>query len=98
MKIVNKKKFVRTTSILIIVILALIAFTKKTYSKVEINYIEDYIYEGDTLWSIAKEQVSSNTYFNNKEIREVIDELKNLNDLSDSNLSVGDKIKIPIYK
>ncbi len=98
MKIVNKKKFVRTTSILIIVILALIAFTKKTYSKVEINYIEDYIYEGDTLWSIAKEQISGNTYFNNKEIREVIDELKNLNNLSSSNLSVGDKIKIPIYK
>ena len=54
MKIVNKKKFIRTMSILIILISSLILFAKNTYSKGEIVYREDYIYSGDTLWSIAR--------------------------------------------
>lgn len=98
MKIVNKGKFIRTISIIIIVLGALMIFSKNTYSKVEITYKEDYIYSGDTLWSIAEQQVSNNKYFENKDIREIVSELKNINNISNSKLNEGEKIKIPIYK
>ena len=98
MKIVNKAKFARTISILIILICMVIIFTKNTYSKGEISYKEDYIYEGDTLWSIAKNEIENNKYFENKDIRAVVDELKTVNNFSNSELYKGQKIMIPIYK
>ena len=97
MKIVNKRKFVRTVSIFILLISALIFFSKNIYSKVEITYKEDYIYTGDTLWSIAKNEIENNKYFENKDIRDVVRELKYVNNLSNSNLVEGKKIRIPVY-
>ena len=98
MKIVNKTKFVRTISILIILICMIIIFSKNTYSKGEISYKEDYIYSGDTLWSIAENEIENNKYFENKDIRNVVYELKNVNNFSSSELYEGQKIKIPMYK
>lgn len=98
MKIVNKRKFIKNISILVLVLISLTIFSKNTYSKVEITYREDYIYSGDTLWTISKNEIENNKYFKNKDIRQVINELKNINNLSESSLEVGKKIKIPIYK
>lgn len=98
MKIVNKTKFVRTISILIGIICVIIVFSNNTYSNDKITYKEDYIYAGDTLWSISNQEIKNNKYFENKDIREVVNELKIINNLSNSNLSEGDKIKIPIYE
>ena len=98
LKIVNKIKFFRTISIFIILLGAIIIFSKNTYSKGEISYKEDYIYTGDTLWSIAEGELKNNKYFENKDIRAVINELKNVNNLSNSELYEGEKIIIPIYK
>jgi len=39
----------------------------------------------------------NNKYFEGKDIRYVIEELKKVNNLSNSNLTEGDKIKIPNY-
>lgn len=98
MKVVNKKKFIRSISILVLVISSLIIFSKNTYSKGEITYKEIFIYGGDTLWSISKNEIKNNKYFENRDIRDVISELKDINNLSESNLKVGEKIKIPIYQ
>lgn len=98
MKIVNKIKFFRTISIFIILLGAIIIFSKNTYSKGEISYKEDYIYTGDTLWNIAESELENNKYFENKDIRAVVNELKNVNNLSNSELYEGEKIIIPIYK
>lgn len=98
MKIVNKRKFIRTISIIIIIIGIAIIFSTNTYSKVEVTYKENYIYSGDTLWSIAEQEAQDNKYFENKDIREIVNELKNINDLLDSNLYEGAKIKIPVYE
>ena len=51
MKIVNKRKFIRTICILGIILSLLIIFSQTTYSKGEITYKENYIYNGDTLFS-----------------------------------------------
>lgn len=98
MKIVNKSKFIKTTSILALIICLIIILSKTTYSKVEIEYKESYIYKGDTLWTIAKNEIENNKYFENKDIREVVNELKTINNLSTSSLYEGDKLKIPQYK
>ena len=97
MKIVNKGKFIKTNLILIIIVGAIIGFATNTYSKVETKYKEEYVYSGDTLWSIAQNELENNKYFEGKDIRYVIEELKKVNNLSNSNLSEGDKIRIPNY-
>ena len=98
MKIVNKRKFIRSISILMIVISSLIIFSKNTYSKGEITCKENFIYSGDTLWSISKKEIENNKYFEDKDIRDVVSELKEINNFSESNLKVGEKIRIPTYK
>ena len=97
MKIVNKGKFIKTNLILVIIVGAIIGFTTNTYSKVETKYKEEYVYSGDTLLSIAQNELENNKYFEGKDIRYVIEELKKVNNLSNSNLTEGDKIKIPNY-
>ena len=98
MKIVNKTKFVRRISIFVILLGTIVIFSKNAYSKGEVTYKEDYIYSGDTLWSIAENEIENNRYFENKDIRAVINELRNVNNFSGAELYEGEKIKIPIYK
>lgn len=97
MKIVNVKKFIRTISILVILILIIILFTNKTYSKVDTKYKEESIILGDTLWSISQEEAKNNKYFENKDIREIVSEIKRINKLDNLDLKEGQKLLIPTY-
>lgn len=95
-KIVNKKKFTRAITILVISILIVFVFVINSYSTVEIKYKEKYICHGDTLWSIAKEEITNNEYFKDKDIREVIYELRKINNLNALSLKEGDILSIPV--
>ena len=94
MKIVDRKKFNR----MLIIVLGIIAFiiflfstTSFSGGKVEEKII--YISSGDTLWSIASEEKENNLYYKNKDVRDIISEIKKLNSLdNNSTLSVGQKI------
>ena len=97
MKIVNVKKFIRTISILGILILIIILFSNKTYSKVDTKYKEESIILGDTLWSISQEESKNNKYFENKDIREIVSEIKRINKLDNLDLKEGQKLLIPTY-
>ena len=97
MKIVNVKKFIRTISILGILILIIILFSNKTYSKVDTKYKEESIILGDTLWSISQEESKNNKYFENKDIREIVSEIKRINKLDNLDLKEGQKLVIPTY-
>lgn len=97
MKIVNVKKFIRTMSILGILILIIILFSNKTYSKVDTEYKEESIILGDTLWSISQEEAKNNKYFENKDIREIVSEIKRINKLDNLDLREGQKLLIPTY-
>lgn len=97
MKIVNVKKFIRTISILVILILIIILFSNKTYSKVDTKYKEESIILGDTLWSISQEEAKNNKYFENKDIREIVSEIKRINKLDNLDLREGQKLLIPTY-
>lgn len=96
MKIVNKKKFIRSISIIIgLVIFIILLLINTSFSHTEINYKEISIISGDTLWSIAKYEKNNNLYFENKDVRDIIVEIKCLNGLNNSDLKVGDKLTIP---
>lgn len=97
MKIVNVKKFIITISILVILILIIILFTNKTYSKVDTKYKEESIILGDTLWSISQQEAKNNKYFENKDIREIVSEIKRINKLDNLDLKEGQKLLIPTY-
>lgn len=79
-----------------VLILISFIFANKSLSHTEKNFKKVYISSGDTLWSIAKEEKDNNEYFENKDIREIIYELKKANDLNNSNLKVGLELNIPI--
>lgn len=94
-KIVNKKKFIRSLVILVGIILLMLLGINRTYSKTKIAYREDYIIKGDTLWSIAEKEAMTNEYYKNTDIRDVMYQIKEINHLSDGNLEIGQKILIP---
>lgn len=98
MKIVNKTKFVRAMSVILILLFVCMIFSSKTYSNVEIEYKEIFISSGDTLWGIAQNESNNNKYFENKDIREVVNIIKKSNNLENTNLLEGQKILVPIYK
>ena len=97
MRIVNKAKFIRSNVILAILISSIVIFATKAYSNVETKYKEEYVCAGDTLWSIAQEELENNKYFEGKDIRYVVNELKNVNNLASANLKEGHKLKIPSF-
>ena len=96
MKRVNMRKFIRSTSITLGLILFLILLlTNISFSHTEITYKEIAVSSGDTLWSIAKYEQTNNNYFENKDVRDIITEIKILNNLNNSSLSIGDRLSIP---
>ncbi len=81
--------------IIIIIFIVIIVFAKASYSKQEIHYKVTYVDFGETLWSIAKEEQEINKYYEGKDIRTVINDIKHNNNLKDSNLYEGMELKIP---
>lgn len=96
MKRVNKVKFIRSTIMTIgLVIFIILLLTNISFSHTEIIYKEIAISSGDTLWNIAKYEKNNNAYFEDKDVRDIIAEIKYINNLNSSNLSIGDKLHIP---
>lgn len=87
-----KKKVIIFFVILIIAILA-----KNSYSNDDISYKTEYVVAGDTLWSIAEQEVNNNEYYKNDDIRTVVYDIKYINNLKSSELKQGMKLKIPVY-
>ena len=97
LKIVNKGKFIRMISIIIVLISTLFVVFNNAYSNGEIAYKEEYVISGDTLWSLAEKEAKENDYYKNKDVRDIIQEIKYANNLRSSNLEIGQKLLIPTY-
>lgn len=94
-KIVNKGKFIRSIILIFILIMGVsLIITNKSLSHTETKYKTIYVATGDTLWSIAKQEQETNLYYSNKNIRTIIDDIKQTNDISNSNLKVNQELKI----
>lgn len=97
MKIINIKKFVRSILVILGIILALtLLISKATLSHKEIEYKTVYVSKGDTLWNIAKSNQVSNEYYKNKDVRYIINDLKKINNLENSNLNIDQELLIPV--
>lgn len=95
MKIKNPIKFIRSTLVLLILLYIIGSFFyNKTYAYKEYTYKTITISEGETLWNIAEFEKENNEYYKNKDIREIVFEIRENNNLSTSNLVVGQELKI----
>jgi len=96
MKRTNMTKSLKISSIIIgIAIFLILILSNISFSHTQIIYKEIAISSGDTLWSIAKYEKNNNMYFEAQDLRDIIDEIKYINNLKNSNLNVGDSLKIP---
>ena len=94
-KIVNKKRFAAFCAVAALVIsCAVCAVFIPTDNAMasERAYTPVYVGEGDTLWSIVKENYPSDT-----DIRSMIYDIQNANGMSTSTIYPGDVIYIPVY-
>lgn len=97
--IVDKKKFIKMIIIIVVSILFFgVIGIKNTYSKVEVQLREEYVYNGDTLWSIAEKESKENKYYEKEDIRNIVYDIKKVNNMENSSLEVGQKILIPSIK
>ena len=96
MRIVNKKKFIRMVILVMgFIMLLFICFSNISFSKGEVKTKTIYVSSGDTLWTIAKEEQENNSYFEDKDIIDIIYQIKKLNNIqNNSNLIEGQKIII----
>ena len=99
-KLNRKRKSNLNIKSILLVVLAIIALNSlfsgsKSYSKVEVEYKSEYASYGDTLWSIAERESKNNKYYQDKDVREIIYDLKKINNMSNSNLNEGQEIQIP---
>lgn len=96
LKITNFNKFIRSIILLILTLIVLTMLSKNVFSHQETKYKEIYVSTGDTIWSIAKEETKENDFFKNKSTREVVYNIQSLNQLTSSEIYVGQKLLIPI--
>ena len=90
-KIIDMKKFIKTLILTLIVIFFFIfILINTTYSRTEVKYKE-----GDTLWSMVQKESNSNLYIKGRDIRDVIQEIRRINNINNENLKIGQKILIP---
>ena len=86
MKIVNKKRFITSITILMIILIALLNKCVAHKSIKTENYM---VSAGDTLWSISCEYKKSG-----QDVRSYLYELRKLNELNDCIIYPGQVIKI----
>lgn len=95
MKIVNKKRFTNAIGMLAIIIFLIIILinTFKNQPKYIETYKTVYIYENETLWSIAEEYKKPN-----QDIRDYIYEIRKLNNMESAAIYEGQELTIIVYE
>ena len=93
-KIVNKRKcIIRIT--LIIGAICFIICSSTSLSKTNEKYNRILVSSGDTLWSIAKEEQLNNPYYENKDIRYIVNDIKVINNLKNGEIANNQLLNIP---
>ncbi len=96
-KIINEKKFRKRLVLLAVIAFCILFNIKNTVSSETIqNYKTITVNKGDTLWSIASYEQEENQYYKDEDIRNIIYNIKKVNNLKSSDLSEKQNLKIPI--
>lgn len=96
MRIVNKKKFIKMVIVVLGIIFAIcFYFSNISFSKGEVKTKNIYVSSGDTLWSIAMQEKENNSYYEDKDVRDIIYEIRKINELDNySYLKVGQELVV----
>ena len=96
-KIISKTRFllflITISTIATVLVISLLSSNKVYGSPYLYDYDEIRVKRGDTLWMIALEYMPEKY-----DVRDMIYEIKMMNEMELSNLYVGDIIKIPIIE
>ena len=93
----NMRKRRRVTFLVLVVMIIVMCFMFNTISlsSTEINYVEYTVSSNDTLWSIATLIKENNVNYSRTDIREIIYEIKQINNKDKSNIIENEKLIIP---
>ncbi len=94
MKLKKVKEMLKNVLILLIIIIIFKSFISYQLAKSEYLTYDYLIRNNDTLWTIAQDICSQNNKLN---IRNVINDIKYINDIENSTIYSGQIIKLPIY-
>ncbi|MDK2920105.1 MAG: hypothetical protein PWQ37_2838 [Candidatus Petromonas sp.] len=93
--IVNKKRFILSTTLLLMILFTLIMSIYALINRVEgyegMQYIEISVKDGDTVWDLARKYTS-----NDKDVRKSIYKISKINNLNNYHIFPGQIIKIPL--
>lgn len=87
------KLLFRNVAILFLFIMVLHFIFNSLFAKKEFATKELVVMPGDTLWSIANEMIDKD----NADVYRIMYDIKEINNMTDSILYVGDIILVPIY-
>ncbi|MBZ4664767.1 MAG: Peptidoglycan-binding lysin domain protein [Mahella sp.] len=87
----KKSLYIAAIVIGILILTIVPSLLERTSAQNEKSYQLVYVETGDSLWSLAKRYVPKD-----KEIREFIYEIRQLNDIEPSKLQPGELLKIPV--
>lgn len=90
-----KKVILSIIVIILLVICFVIILAGKTSSHIEMSFKRVYVSYGETLWEIARIESKNNEYYANHDIRYIVKDIKNRNNLESSNLYPGQELLIP---
>ena len=96
----NKQKVKKIVYAITIIILLILSFTflmgnGTTSSHVDVSMKKIFVSAGETLWEIAETEAVNNTYYHNKDVRYIVKDIKVINNLKNSDLSIGQELVIP---
>ncbi len=86
------KKILKNILLIVVVLFLFKAAISYQIAKTEYKTYDYFVVNNDTLWTIAR-KIS-----NDKNIRNVIIDIKEINDMDNSIIYSGQTIKLPIYK
>lgn len=102
-KVQNKRKFKFSRykvirNFIVIGIFVIVFFSVKTYAYTDKTiYKEITVSSGQTLWEIAKIEKESNEFYKNKDLREIVNSIKQTNKLTTSLIYENQVLKIIEY-
>lgn len=99
MKIVNYRKFITSIALsTVVLLLALLTLFSSVSAYTTPNYSSVYVEYGDTLWSISEIQSNTNLYYQGKDIRYIVKDIRDINNLTSCSIQPGQELLIPTYK
>ncbi len=91
---INAKKVFKNILFLFVVIVIIVVSTSNVSAKREFVTKDITIDSADTLWSLARNISNKNTDLN---IQKVIYDIEEINGLENSDIYVGQVLKLPVY-